>query len=46
MAQRLCAGERARIEMMVGMGVGVSEIARRLGRSRSAVWRELRRKSH
>ena len=43
MAQRLCAGERARIETMVGMGVGTAEMARRLGRSRSAVWRELRR---
>ncbi|WP_419919281.1 helix-turn-helix domain-containing protein [Candidatus Poriferisocius sp.] len=43
MAQRLCAGERARIEAMVGMGVGTAEMARRLGRNRSAVWRELRR---
>ncbi|WP_419917648.1 helix-turn-helix domain-containing protein [Candidatus Poriferisocius sp.] len=43
MAQRLCASERARIETMVGMGVGTAEMARRLGRSRSAVWRELRR---
>ncbi|WP_419917630.1 hypothetical protein [Candidatus Poriferisocius sp.] len=40
MAQRLCAGERARIETMVG----TAEMARRLGRSRSAAWRELWRK--
>ncbi|WP_419917597.1 helix-turn-helix domain-containing protein [Candidatus Poriferisocius sp.] len=43
MAQRLCASERARIETMVEMGVGTTGMARRLGRSRSAVWRELRR---
>ncbi len=43
MARRLGADERFRIEAMVGVGCSVAEVARRLGRSRSAVWREVAR---
>ncbi len=43
MARRLGAGERFRIEAMVGLGLSVAEVTRRLGRSRSAVWREVAR---
>ena len=41
MAQRLAAGERARVEAMAAAGVGIAEIARRLGRDPSTVWREI-----
>ena len=43
MAQRLSFDERARVEAMAAAGVGVEETARRLGRHRSTVYRELRR---
>ena len=45
MAQRLSSEERARIEVMAAAGVGVAETARRLGRHRSTVYRELVRTS-
>ena len=43
MAQRLSSEERARVEAMTAAGVGVEETARRLGRHRSTVYRELAR---
>ena len=43
MAQRLSSEERARVEAMTAAGVGVKETARRLGRHRSTVYRELAR---
>ena len=43
MAQRLSFDERARIEAMRVAGVSVDETARRLGRHRSTVYRELNR---
>ncbi len=43
MARSLGAGERFRIEAMVGLGLSVAEVARRLGRSRSTVCREIAR---
>ena len=43
MAQRLSSDERARIEAMSAAGVSVEETARRLGRHRSTVYRELGR---
>ena len=42
MAQRLSLDERARVEAMSAAGVSVAETARRLGRHRSTVHRELR----
>ena len=45
MAQRLSSEERARIEAMRAAGVGVEETARRLGKHRSTVCRELGRNS-
>ena len=45
MAQRLSSEERARVEAMAAAGVGVEETARRLGRHRSTVYRELGRGS-
>ena len=45
MAQRLSSDERARIEAMRAAGVSVEETARRLGRHRSTVYRELVRNS-
>ena len=45
MAQRLSSEERALIEAMAAAGVGVEETARRLGRHRSTVYRELGRGS-
>ena len=41
MAQRLSCEERAWIEAMRAAGVSVEETARRLGRHRSTVYREL-----
>lgn len=43
MAQRVSFDERARVEAMSTEGVEVAEIARRLGRHRSTVYRELGR---
>lgn len=43
MAQRLDAGERARIEVLSESGLGDGEIAEHLGRSRATIWRERRR---
>ena len=43
MAQRLSAIERVRIEEMRAAGVSAGEVALRLGRHRSTVYRELRR---
>ena len=43
MVQRLSSGERARIEAMRAAGVGVAEVARRLGRDPSTIHRELKR---
>ena len=43
MAQRLCFGERSRIEAMREAQLSVDEIAERLGRHRSTVYRELDR---
>jgi len=43
MARRLDAGERARIEVLSGEGLGDAEIAVRLGRDRAAIWREEKR---
>ncbi len=43
MAQRLCFGERTRIEAMCATELGVDEMADRLGRHRSTVYRELDR---
>ena len=43
MAQRLCFDERTRIEVMCEAGLSVAEMADRLGRARSTVYRELRR---
>ncbi len=43
MAQRVSFDERARVEAMSTEGVEVAEIARRLGRHRSTVYRELKR---
>ncbi len=43
MARRLGAGERFRIEALVGVGRSAAEIARWLGRSRSTVCREIAR---
>ncbi|WP_420639783.1 IS30 family transposase [Candidatus Poriferisocius sp.] len=43
MARRLCVAERVRIEVLSGQGLGDGEIAGRLGRDRSTVWRERRR---
>ena len=43
MAQRLCFDERTRIEAMRGAQLSVDEIADRLGRHRSTVYRELAR---
>ena len=45
MAQRLSCEERAWIEAMRAAGVSVEETARRLGRHRSTVYRELDRNS-
>ena len=45
MAQRLSCDERAWIEAMRAAGVSVEETARRLGRHRSTVYRELDRNS-
>ena len=45
MAQRLSCEERAWIEAMRAVGVSVEETARRLGRHRSTVYRELDRNS-
>ena len=45
MAQRLSFEERARVEAMAAVGVGIAEIARRLGRDPSTVWREIDRSS-
>ena len=45
MAQRLSFEERARVEAMAAVGVGFAEIARRLGRDPSTVWREIDRSS-
>ncbi len=45
MARSLDAGERFRIEAMVGLGHSAAEVARRLGRSRSTVCREIARNS-
>ncbi|MCY4630229.1 MAG: helix-turn-helix domain-containing protein [bacterium] len=42
MAQRLSATERGRFEEMRAAGVGVRDVARRLGRNRSTVYRGLR----
>ena len=41
MARRLCLDERARIDAMAQLGLGAGETARRLGRHRSTVQREL-----
>ena len=41
MAQRLCFDERTRIEVMSEAGLSVAEMADRLGRCRSTVYREL-----
>ena len=46
MAQRLTSEERARIEAMLAAGLDISEIARRLGRDPSTVWRELEPQRH
>ena len=43
MAQRLCFDERTRIEVMSEAGLSVAEMADRLGRCRSTVYRELGR---
>ncbi len=43
MARSLDAGERFRIEAMVGLGHSAAEVARRLGRNRSTVCREIAR---
>ena len=43
MARRLCFEERVRIEAMAQAAVGAAEAARRLGRHRVTVQRELRR---
>ena len=43
MAQRLSFDERARVEAMSAAGVSVAGTARRLGRHRSTVYRELGR---
>ncbi|MCQ3808440.1 MAG: helix-turn-helix domain-containing protein [Acidimicrobiaceae bacterium] len=43
MAQRLCFGERSRVEAMREAQLSVDEIAERLGRHRSTVYRELDR---
>ncbi len=43
MAQRLCFDERTRIEAMCATELGVDEMADRLGRHRSTVYRELDR---
>ena len=43
MAQRVSVTERVRVEEMRAAGVGVGEVARRLGRHRSVVYRELGR---
>ena len=43
MAQRLSFEERARVEAMTSTGVSVAETARRLGRHRSTIHRELDR---
>ena len=43
MARRLCLDERARIEAMAQAGLGAARIARRLGRHRTTVQRELGR---
>ena len=43
MADRLSFEERARIEAMTEAGVPTEEIAERLGRHRSTVYRELKR---
>ena len=43
MAQRLSFDERARVEAMTTAGAGAAETARRLGRHRSTVHRELKR---
>ena len=43
MAQRLSFDERARVEAMSAAGLSVAGTARRLGRHRSTVHRELRR---
>ena len=45
MAQRLSFEERARVEAMAAVGVSFAEIARRLGRDPSTVWREIDRSS-
>ena len=45
MAQRLSCDERVWIEAMRAAGVSVEETARRLGRHRSTVYRELDRNS-
>ena len=45
MAQRLSPDERAWIETMHAAGISVEETARRLGRHRSAVYREFNRGS-
>ncbi len=41
MARSLGLGERFRIEVLVGVGYSVAEIARQLGRSLSTVCREI-----
>ncbi len=43
MAQRLSSEERVRVDEMARAGVDVDEMARRLGRHRSTVHRELKR---
>ena len=43
MAQRLSSEERVRVDEMARAGVDVDEVARRLGRHRSTVHRELKR---
>ena len=43
MAQRLSFDERARVEAMTSAGVSVADTARRLGRHRSTIHRELNR---
>jgi len=43
MAQRLSSDERARTEAMRAAGSSVDDVARRLGRHRSTVYRELER---
>ena len=43
MAQRLSSEERVRVDEMARAGVDVDEMARRLGRHRSTVHREIKR---